>query len=72
MLKDWNAISPRYAANKACIRDVAGRFGLGETMTFRVIERVMEYLVELAKTEIAFPDDIRGLAKDFEQVRIGK
>ncbi|XP_049512731.1 putative nuclease HARBI1 [Dermacentor silvarum] len=57
-----------YAANKACIRDVAGRFGLGETTTFRVIERVMEYLVELAKTEIAFPDDIRGLAKDFEQL----
>ncbi|KAH6919728.1 hypothetical protein HPB50_029284 [Hyalomma asiaticum] len=57
-----------YAANKACIRDVAGRFGLGETTAFRVIERVMEYLVELAKTEIAFPDDIRGLATDFEQL----
>ncbi|KAL1466582.1 hypothetical protein MTO96_042627 [Rhipicephalus appendiculatus] len=57
-----------YAANKACIRDVAGRFGLGETTGFRVIDRVMDYLVGLAKTVIALPDDLQGLSTKFEQV----
>ncbi|XP_037526721.2 putative nuclease HARBI1 [Rhipicephalus sanguineus] len=57
-----------YAANKAYIRDVAGRFGLGETTAFRLIERVMDYLVELAKTVIAFPDDLQGLSTKFEQL----
>ncbi|KAH7956026.1 hypothetical protein HPB52_005748 [Rhipicephalus sanguineus] len=57
-----------YAANKACIRDVAGRFGLGETTAFRVTERVMDYLVELGKTVIAFPDDLQGPSTKFEQL----
>lgn len=57
-----------YAANKACIRDVAGRFGLGETTVFRIIERMMEYFVELAKTAITFPTDLEHLSADFEQV----
>ncbi|XP_064468322.1 uncharacterized protein LOC135379015 [Ornithodoros turicata] len=56
-----------YAANKACIRDVAGRFGLGETTTFRSIERVMEFLVKVAPTVIIFHDDLRKLATEFEQ-----
>ncbi|KAL3214578.1 hypothetical protein MRX96_034851 [Rhipicephalus microplus] len=33
-----------------------------------VIERVLDYLVELAKTVVDFPDDLQGLSTKFEHV----
>ncbi|XP_077494691.1 uncharacterized protein LOC144105445 [Amblyomma americanum] len=57
-----------YAANKTCLRDVAGRLGLDEATAFRIIECMIEYLREVAKTVISFPADLEQLAKHFEQV----
>ncbi|KAH7966215.1 hypothetical protein HPB49_014501 [Dermacentor silvarum] len=56
------------AANKACLRDVASRFGIGEATAFRIVERMLEYLVEIAKQIITFPADLDQLSEDFEQV----
>ncbi|KAH7948688.1 hypothetical protein HPB49_000861 [Dermacentor silvarum] len=57
-----------FAANKACLRDVASRFGIGEDTAFRIVERMLEYLVEIAKQIITFPADLDQLSEDFEQV----
>ncbi|KAM7315251.1 putative nuclease HARBI1 [Ixodes scapularis] len=57
-----------YAGNKTCIRDVAGRFDMGESTLSRILNRVAEFLCSIAPDEIRFPDDVAALAKDFEEV----
>ncbi|XP_065310827.2 putative nuclease HARBI1 [Dermacentor albipictus] len=57
-----------FAANKACLRDVASRFGIGEATAFRIVERMLDYLVDIAKELIIFPEDLNQLSADFEQV----
>lgn len=60
----------RFAANKACLRDVAGRFGMATATAFRVVERTLEYFLDIAEEVISFPGDLDQLSADFEQVRI--
>ncbi|KAH7955589.1 hypothetical protein HPB52_001675 [Rhipicephalus sanguineus] len=57
-----------YAANKACIRDVAGRFEVSESTHHRMMSRVTSFLLDIAPNIIKFPSDLQKLAKDFEQV----
>ncbi|KAH7959330.1 hypothetical protein HPB49_010436 [Dermacentor silvarum] len=57
-----------YAANKACIRDVAGRFEVAETTNHRMMSRGTSFLLDIAPGIIKFPSDLHKLATDFEQV----
>ncbi|KAH7936904.1 hypothetical protein HPB49_006279 [Dermacentor silvarum] len=57
-----------YAANKACIRDVAGRFEVAESTHHRMMNRVTSFLLDIAPSIIKFPSDLHKLATDFEQV----
>ncbi|CAN7981626.1 unnamed protein product [Ixodes pacificus] len=57
-----------YAANKACIRDVAGRFDLGESTLHRMIVRVIDLLLIIGPRIVKFPDDLERLSRDFEAV----
>ncbi|XP_037268956.1 putative nuclease HARBI1 isoform X1 [Rhipicephalus microplus] len=57
-----------FAANKACLRDVAGRFGMATATAFRVVERTLEYFLDIAEEVISFPGDLDQLSADFEQV----
>lgn len=57
-----------YAANKACIRDVAGRFEVAESTHHRMMSRVTSFLLDIAPSIIKFPSDLHKLATDFEQV----
>ncbi|KAM7299270.1 putative nuclease HARBI1 isoform X2 [Ixodes scapularis] len=57
-----------YAANKACIRDVAGRFDLGESTLHRMMERVLDFLLIIGPRIVKFPDDLERLSRDFEAV----
>ncbi|KAK8760846.1 hypothetical protein V5799_011671 [Amblyomma americanum] len=57
-----------YAANKSCIRDVAGRFELGESTHHRMMYRVMAFLLDIAPRIVTFPDDLEKLADEFEQI----
>lgn len=59
-----------FAANKACLRDVAGRFGMGTATAFRVVKRTLEYFVDIAEEVISFPADLDQLSANFQQVRI--
>lgn len=45
----------RFAGNKCCLRDVAQRFGIGQTSAFRIINRVVDYLIDTAGSIIRFP-----------------
>ncbi|KAH7994258.1 hypothetical protein HPB51_026444 [Rhipicephalus microplus] len=56
-----------FAANKACLRDVAGRFGMATATAFRVVERTLEYFLDIAEEVISFPGDLDQLSADFEQ-----
>lgn len=64
------ALPFRYAANKACIRDVAGRFEVSESTHHRMMSRVTSFLLDIAPSIIKFPSDLQKLATDFEQVSI--
>ncbi|KAL1486147.1 hypothetical protein MTO96_047076 [Rhipicephalus appendiculatus] len=44
-----------YAANKACIRDVAGRFEIGESTHHRMMYRVMDFLLHIAPPHCDIP-----------------
>ncbi|KAK8772096.1 hypothetical protein V5799_024659 [Amblyomma americanum] len=57
-----------YAANKSCIRDVAGRFEVGESTHHRMMYRVMAFVLDIAPRIVTFPDDLQKLANAFEQV----
>ncbi|XP_070385357.1 putative nuclease HARBI1 [Dermacentor albipictus] len=57
-----------YAANKACIRDVAGRFEVAESTHQRMMSRVTLFLLDIAPSVIKFPSDLHKLATDIEQV----
>nr|XP_050050091.2 putative nuclease HARBI1 [Dermacentor andersoni] len=57
-----------YAVNKSCIRDVAGRFEVGESTHHRMMYRVMAFLLDIAPRIVTFPDDLQKLANAFEQV----
>ncbi|KAG0413230.1 hypothetical protein HPB47_009621 [Ixodes persulcatus] len=57
-----------YAANKACIRDVAGRFDLGESTLHQMMERVLDFLLIIGPRIVKFPDDLERLSRDFEAV----
>ncbi|GLV33440.1 hypothetical protein CBL_20179 [Carabus blaptoides fortunei] len=60
-----------FSGNKCCIRDVAERFGIGQTTCFRQIIRVTNYLVNAAPTYIKFPrslEEKQKLAEEFSQI----
>ncbi|KAL3240848.1 hypothetical protein MRX96_047891 [Rhipicephalus microplus] len=57
----------RFAANKSCIRDVAGRFEVGESTHHRMMYRVMDFLLDIALRIVTFPDDMEKLSNDFKQ-----
>ncbi|KAH8040075.1 hypothetical protein HPB51_009331 [Rhipicephalus microplus] len=57
-----------YAANKACIRDVAGRFEVAESTHHRMMGRVTAFLLDIAPNVIKFPSDLQKLAVDFEKL----
>ncbi|XP_070395459.1 uncharacterized protein [Dermacentor albipictus] len=57
-----------FAANKAYLRDVASRFGIGDATAFRIVERILHYLVDIAKELLIFPADLNELSADVEQV----
>ncbi|KAG0424838.1 hypothetical protein HPB47_027958, partial [Ixodes persulcatus] len=56
-----------YAANKACIRYVAGRFNLGESTLHGMMDRVQEFILSIGPRLIKFPEDLECLSKDFEE-----
>ncbi|KAL1437646.1 hypothetical protein MTO96_048727 [Rhipicephalus appendiculatus] len=56
-----------YAANKACIRDVAGRFEVGESTHHRMMYRVIDFLLHIGPRIVTFPDDLEKLANEFKQ-----
>lgn len=58
-----------YAANKSCIRDVAGRFEVGESTQHRMMYRVMDFLLDIAPRIVTFPDDLEKLANEFKHVK---
>ncbi|XP_040354426.1 protein ALP1-like [Ixodes scapularis] len=57
-----------YAANKACIRDVAGRFNLGESTLHGMMDRVLDFILSIGPRLIKFPEDLERLSRDFEEV----
>ncbi|KAM0734091.1 putative nuclease HARBI1 [Formica fusca] len=60
-----------YAANKCAMRDVAERFGVGESTFFWIMNRVMDYLLNLAAEVITFPitdDEKKSAAKNFYKI----
>lgn len=58
----------RYAVNKACIRDVAGRFNLGESTLYGMMDRVLDFILSIRPHLIKFPVDLERLSRDFEEV----
>nr|XP_037272790.1 uncharacterized protein LOC119164675 [Rhipicephalus microplus] len=58
-----------YAANKACIRDVAGRFEVAESTHHRMMGRVTAFLLDIAPNVIKFPSDLQKLAVDLRSCR---
>lgn len=65
---DRKVLCCRFAGNKCCIRDVAGRFNLSESCFHGMKNRVVDYLLTIAPRVIKFPADLEGLASDFEEV----
>ncbi|KAH8031606.1 hypothetical protein HPB51_019506 [Rhipicephalus microplus] len=59
-----------YAANKACIRDVAGRFEVAESTHHRMMGRVTAFLLDIAPNVIKFPSDLQKLAVDLRSALI--
>ncbi|XP_063223145.1 putative nuclease HARBI1 [Bacillus rossius redtenbacheri] len=60
-----------FAGNKSSLRDVASRFGVGESTIHRNCDRVMNFLVHIAPTVIKFPrtqEEKVKAAKDFLEV----
>nr|XP_050026906.1 putative nuclease HARBI1 [Dermacentor andersoni] len=57
-----------YATNKSCIRDVAGRFEVGESTHHTMMYPVMAFLLDIAPRIVTFPDDLQKLANALEQV----
>ncbi|KAG0419032.1 hypothetical protein HPB47_004420 [Ixodes persulcatus] len=56
-----------YAANQACIRDVAGRFNLGERTLHGMMDRVLDFILSIGPRLIKFPEDLERLSRDFEE-----
>jgi len=57
----------RFAGNKVCLRDVAQRFGVCPTTTYRQNDRIMDFLCDIAGNVIKFSDK-KNVAKKFFQV----
>jgi len=54
------------------MKDVTERFGVGESTFFRIMNRVMDYLLSIAAEIIIFPitdDDEKSAAKNFYKVK---
>lgn len=54
------------------MRDVAERFGVGESTFFRIMNRVIDYLLSIATEIIKFPitdDDKKSAAENFYKVK---
>lgn len=71
--EDYLLVFLWFAGNKANYRDVADRFGIAESTVFRIINRVMEFLVAKAEIFIKFPvttAEKQVLAAEFFQVYI--
>lgn len=57
-----------YAGNKSCIREVSERFCAGVSTMHKMMEKVLDFLCDLAPEVIKFPDDMERLAEDFQEV----
>lgn len=69
--EDYLLIFLWFAGNKATYRDVADRFGIAESTVFKIINVVMDFLVDAAPTFIYFPTtaaEKRAKADEFFQV----
>ncbi|KAL3207150.1 hypothetical protein MRX96_010467 [Rhipicephalus microplus] len=57
-----------YAANKTCMRDVASPFDMSESTVYRVLQRLVQFLMTLGPSVIKFPADLENLTSSFEKV----
>nr|XP_037275307.1 uncharacterized protein LOC119167944 [Rhipicephalus microplus] len=57
-----------YEANKTCMRDVASRFDMSESIVYRVLQRVAQFLMTLVPSVIKFSADLENLTSSFEKV----
>nr|XP_037283958.1 protein ANTAGONIST OF LIKE HETEROCHROMATIN PROTEIN 1-like [Rhipicephalus microplus] len=58
----------QYAANQTCMRDVASRLDMSESTVYRVLQRVVQFLMTLGPSVIKFPADLENLTSSFEKV----
>lgn len=68
-----NSIHYRFAGNKACMQDVAGKFNFSEAGLFRIMNHVTYFMGSVAPTEIHLQrsqTERRAPAQDFELVSI--
>ncbi|KAM7300348.1 putative nuclease HARBI1 [Ixodes scapularis] len=57
-----------YAGNKTCLRDIGGRFNASDSAEFVMVQRVMDFLCDIAPEVIKFPRDKEALAAEFEEI----
>ncbi|CAN7988265.1 unnamed protein product, partial [Ixodes pacificus] len=57
-----------YAANRSCIRDVAGRFNVAESSLHRMMRRVVDFILSIGPQVVKFPSDLQQMAEDFQKV----
>lgn len=69
--EDYILVFLWFAGNKASYRDVSDRFGIAESTVFKIINKVMDFLVDVAPNFINFPRTTaakRASADEFFQV----
>lgn len=69
--EDYILVFLYFAGNKATYRQVSEIFGIAESTVFKIINTVMDFLVEIAPIFIKFPSTTAGkeaLAEDFYKV----
>ncbi|KAL1480096.1 hypothetical protein MTO96_034749 [Rhipicephalus appendiculatus] len=57
----------RYAVNEASIREVGILFDMADSAQLLVIDRVLDFLSDIAKDVVEFPKDKEAIAKEFEK-----
>lgn len=60
----------RYAANKASMRECSVLFNMAESTQLVVINRVMDFMCQIAPNVIHFSSDKQAVAKDFLNVSV--
>lgn len=69
--EDYLLVFLWFAGNKTTYRDVGDRFGIAESTVYKIINVVMDYLIDIAPNVIYFPTTTalkRALADEFFQV----